>query len=158
VERIAESKPYKTQVDRLRCLRGVNTLVAMGLVAELYDFKRFGRAPEFMAFVGLVPSEHSSGGKQRRGSITKTGNSHVRRLLIQSAWHYQRPPRMRSLTMRRRWADQPPTVVAHAQKAQERLYRCFRRLTGRGKPSQVAVTAVARELCGFVWAIGRGDV
>jgi transposase len=158
IERIAETKPYKAQVGRLRCLRGIDTLIAVALLAELYDFKRFTRAAEFMAFVGLVPSEHSSGSKQRRGSITKTGNGHVRRLLVQAAWHYQRPPRLRSLIMRRRWADQPANAVAHAQKAQERLHRRFQRFTGRGKPSQVAVTAVARELCGFVWAIGRGDV
>lgn len=153
----AESEPYKAVVGRLRCLRGVDTLIAVALVAELYDFKRFGRAAEFMAFVGLVPSEHSSGSKQRRGSITKTGNVHVRRLLVQAAWHYRRPARLRSITMRRRWADQPPTVVSHAQKAQERLYRRFTRFTSRGKPSQVAVTAVARELCGFIWAVGRAD-
>lgn len=157
IERVAETKPYKAQVGRLRCLRGVDTLIAVALLAELYDFKRFTRAAEFMAFVGLVPSEHSSGSKQRRGGITKTGNSHVRRLLVQAAWHYRRPPRLRSLTMRRRWADQPADVVTHAQKAQERLHRRFLRFTGRGKPSQVAVTAVARELCGFVWAIGRGN-
>lgn len=156
IVRVAETKPYKATVGRLRCLRGVDTLIAVALIAELYDFKRFGRAAEFMAFVGLVPSEHSSGSKQRRGGITKTGNSHVRRLLIQAAWHYRRPARLRSLIMRRRWADQPPKIVAHAQKAQERLNRRFSRFTSRGKPSQVAVTAVARELCGFVWAIGCG--
>lgn len=157
IARVAETEPYKAVVGRLRCLRGVDTLIAVALIAELYDFKRFASAPEFMAFVGLVPSEHSSGGGKHRGSITKTGNSHVRRLLIQAAWHYRREPRLRSLTMRRRWAEQPEAVVAHAQKAQERLHRRFARFTARGKASQLAVTAVARELCGFIWAIGRAD-
>jgi transposase len=157
IERVAETKPYKADVGRLRCLRGIDTLTAVALLAELYDFKRFTRAAEFMAFVGLVPSEHSSGSKQRRGGITKTGNGHVRRLLIQAAWHYQRPARPRSLIMRRRWANQSASTVAHAQKAQERLHCRFKRFTGRGKPSQVVVTAIARELCGFVWAIGRSD-
>ena len=155
--RVAETDPYKATVGRLRCLRGIDTLIALTLIAELYDFKRFGRAAEFMAFVGLVPSEHSSGSKQRRGGITKTGNGHVRRLLIQAAWHYRHPPRLRSLIMRRRWAEQPPKIVAHAQKAQERLHRRFSRFTARGKPSQVAVTAIARELGGFIWAIGCAD-
>jgi transposase len=157
IARVAETEPYKATVGRLRCLRGVDTLIAVALIAELYDFKRFGRAAEFMAFVGLVPSERSSGSKQRRGGITKTGNGHVRRLLIQAAWHYRRPPRLRSLIMRRRWAEQPPKIVAHAQKAQERLHRRFARFSARGKPSQLAVTAVARELAGFVWAIGCAD-
>lgn len=154
IARVAETKPYKDIVGRLRCLRGVDTLVAVSVIAELYDLKRFARPSELMAFVGLVPSEHSSGGKQQRGSITKTGNGHVRRLLIQAAWHYSRPPRLRSLIMSRRWAGQPAAVVAHAQKAQERLHRRFHKLTSRGKPSQLAVTAVARELCGFLWAVG----
>jgi transposase len=157
IGRVAETAPYKAAVGRLRCLRGIDTLSAVGLIAEIYDFKRFGRASEFMAFVGLVPSERSSGSKQRRGSITKTGNSHARRLLVEAAWHYRRPARLRSLTMRRRWESQAPGIVAHAQLAQERLHRRFTRLTSRGKASQVAVTAVARELCGFVWAIGRAD-
>lgn len=158
IARMAELEPYRKTVAGLRCLRGIDTLTAVGLVAELFDFQRFGHADELMAFVGLVPSEHSSGPKQRRGSITKTGNSHVRRLLVEAAWHYRRPPRLRSPVMRRRWEGQPESVVAHAKKAQERLHRRFARLTARGKLSAVAVTAVARELAGFVWAIGAGHV
>lgn len=158
IAHMAELEPYRKTVAQLRCLRGVDTLTAVSLVAEVFDFQRFGHADEFMAFVGLVPSEHSSGAKQHRGGITKTGNSHVRRLLVEAAWHYQRPPRLRSLVMRRRWEGQPESVVAHAKKAQERLHRRFARLTARSKPTPVAVTAVARELAGFVWAIGAGHV
>jgi transposase len=155
IARMAELEPYRKTVAGLRCLRGIDTLTAVSLVAEVFDFQRFGHADEFMAFVGLVPSERSSGAKQHRGSITKTGNSHVRRLLVEAAWHYRQPARL-SPVMRRRWQGQPESVVAHAKKAQERLYRRFVRLTARSKPSPLAVTAVARELAGFVWAIGAG--
>jgi len=150
----AECEPYKEKVAHLRCLRGIDTLTALSLVAEICDFRRFEHPNELMAFLGLVPSEHSSGGKQRRGSITKTGNGHARRLMVEAAWHYRHPPR-RSPTMRARWKDQPAKIVDHAFKAQERLHRRFFRLTSRGKPSQVAAVAVARELCGFVWAIAN---
>lgn len=147
----AAREPYKEAVGRLRCLRGIDTLSAVILVAEICDFHRFEHPRELMSFVGLVPSEHSSGAKQRRGGITKTGNGHARRVLVEAAWHYRRPPR-RSSTIEARWEGQPGPVVAHAWTAQERLHRRFFRLTSRGKSSQVAVVAVARELCGFVWA------
>jgi len=150
----ADKDPYKALVGRLRCLRGIDTLSAMALIAEICDFARFEHPRELMAYLGLVPSERSSGGKQRHGSITKTGNSHARRIFVEAAWHY-RHPAARSPTMMARWKDQPSTVVDHAYKAQERLHRRYRRLTSRGKPSQVAVVAVARELCGFVWAVAR---
>jgi transposase len=152
----AEREPYKEAVGRLRCLRGIDTLSAVILVAEICDFHRFEHPRELMAFVGLVPSEKSSGAKQRRGGITKTGNGHARRVLVEAAWHYRRPPR-RSETIEARWEGQPRPVVDHAWKAQERLYRRFFRLTSRGKSSQVAVVAVARELCGFVWAAATQD-
>lgn len=150
----AEKEPYKALVGRLRCLRGIDTLSAMALIAEICDFARFEHPRELMAYLGLVPREHSSGGKQRRGSITKTGNSHARRIFVEAAWHYRHAP-ARSATMKARWKGQPQTVVDHAYKAQERLHRRFFRLTSRGKPSQVAIVAVARELCGFVWAVAR---
>jgi len=148
----AASEPYKTAVGRLRCLRGIDTVSAIALVAEICDFKRFEHPRELMAFVGLVPSEHSSGGKRRQGSITKTGNGHARRILVEAAWHYRHPPRP-GKTIRARWKDQPHEIVAHAWKAQQRLHDRYFRLTCRGKPSQVTTIAVARELCGFVWAI-----
>lgn len=150
----AEKQPYKPIVGRLRCLRGIDTLSAMALIAEICDFDRFEHPRELMAYLGLVPSERSSGGKQRRGSITKTGNAHARRIFVEAAWHY-RHAAARTATMKARWDGQPPSVVDHAYKAQERLHRRFFRLTSRGKPSQVAIVAVARELCGFVWAVAR---
>jgi transposase len=150
----AEKEPYKTPVAKLRCLRGIDTLTAVILVAEICDFHRFEHPDQFMAFVGLVPSERSSGGKERRGGITKTGNGHARRVLVEAAWQYRRPPRQ-SKVIQARWEGQSATVVAHAWKAQERLHRRFHRLVSRGKPSQVAAVAVARELCGFVWSIAR---
>ena len=150
----ADKQPYKALVGRLRCLRGIDTLSAMALIAEICDFARFEHPRELMAYLGLVPSEHSSGGKQRRGSITKTGNAHARRIFVEAAWHYRHVP-ARSATMKMRWKDQPQAVVDHAFKAQERLHRRYFRLTSRGKSAQVAVVAVARELCGFVWAVAR---
>ena len=103
-----------------------------------------------MAFVGLVPSEHSSGQRRRLGAITKTGNSHVRRLLIEAAWNYRHPPRVGTLAKRRK--GQPPRVIALADRAMQRLYRRYVRMTLRGVPTQKATVAVARELVGFVWA------
>jgi transposase len=150
----AEKEPYKVLVGRLRCLRGIDTLSAMALIAEICDFARFEHPRELMAYLGLVPSERSSGGKQRRGSITKTGNAHARRIFVEASWHYRHGP-AQSARMKARWEGQPQAVVDHAFKAQERLHRRYFRLTSRGKPSQVAVVAVARELCGFVWAVAR---
>ena len=151
---VAEREPYKAVVARLRCLRGIDTLTAVSLVAEVFDFQRFAHPRELMSFVGLVPSERSSGGSQRRGSITKTGNAHVRRLLVESSWHYRHLP-ARSLAIQARWKGQSQAAVAHAWQAQQRLHRRYFRLTSRGKPPQLAVVAVARELCGFVWALAR---
>src|SRR5690606_6775442 len=114
-----------------------DTVSAIALVAEICDFKRFDHPPDLMSFLGLVPSERSSAGKQRRGSITKCGNGHARRILVEAAWHYRHPPR-RSVAIQARWRGQPKTVIDHAWKAQERLHRRHFRLTSRGKPSQVA--------------------
>lgn len=150
----AEKEPYAALTGRLRCLRGIDTLSAMALIAEICDFGRFEHPRELMAYLGLVPSERSSGNKQRRGSITKTGNSHARRILVEAAWHYRHAP-ARNVRMKARWEGQPPSVVEHAFKAQERLHRRYFRLTSRGKPAQIAVVAVARELCGFAWAVAR---
>jgi transposase len=148
----AQCEPYKTPVARLRCLRGIDTLSAITLVAEICDFKRFEHPRELMSFLGLVPSERSSGGKRRQGRITKTGNGHARRILVEAAWHYRHPARP-GKTIRARWKDQPPEIVAHAWKAQQRLHDRYFRLTCRGKSTQVTTIAVARELCGFIWAI-----
>jgi transposase len=143
-------------VQALQALRGVEFVTAVTVVAEVGDLRRFARAGDFMSYVGLIPSEQTSGGSVRRGPITKTGNAHVRRLLIESAWHYRRLPRL-SQALRERSMGLAPGVCAIAWKAQKRLYQRLQRLLGRGKNSAEAITAVARELAGFIWAIGRED-
>jgi transposase len=148
----AEQGPWRELVGRLRCLRGVDTLTALGLVVEIGDFNRFRTAEEFMAFVGLVPSEHSSGDQRRRGSITKVGNSHVRRLLVEAAWHARLRPRV-GYELARRQRGQDALVVERAWRCQQRLHRRWHRMAARGKPAQKIVVACARELAGFVWAI-----
>jgi transposase len=149
---VAEQEPYKASVERLSCLRGISTLSAMVLVAEIGDFRRFTHPRQLMGFVGLVPSEHSSGAKQRRGGITKTGNGHVRRILVQAAWSYRNPASV-GPTVLRLLPGQPPEVKAQVYKAQSRLHARYRRMVGRGKGSKVAIIAVARELCGFIWSL-----
>jgi transposase len=143
--------PLRSRVERLRCFRGIDDLTALTIAAELGDARRFAAAPSLMAFVGLIPSEHSSGTKQARGAITKTGNAHLRRVLVEAAWHYRHHPFVGD-TLRARQRGAPPTVIAHAWTAQHRLHRRYARLAARGKPKQHVVTAVARELTGFVWA------
>ena len=138
-------------VERLRCFRGIDDLTALTVTAELGDARRFASAPRAMAFVGLVPSEHSSGTKRARGAITKTGNAHLRRVLVEAAWHYRHRPFV-GAALRRRQHGAPDAIVAQAWRAQERLYRRYHRLRARGKPHQQVITAVARELTGFVWA------
>jgi transposase len=133
-------------------LRGVDTLTARGLVTEIGDFGRFACAEEFMAFVGLVPSERSSGGHRCQGSITKVGNSHVRRLLVEAAWHARRRPKV-GYDLARRQRGQDTAVIERAWRCQQRLYQRWQRMAGRGKPQQKIVVACARELAGFVWAI-----
>lgn len=152
VKGLAEAPAYRERVARLSCLRGISTLSAMVLLTELYDLRRFRSPRQLMAYLGLVTSEYSSGSRVRRGGITKTGNSHVRRMLVEAAWHYARKP---SITTRQRdlLAHQPPEVVAVASRATARLGKRFGRLVARGKRHQVAVIAVARELAGFIWAI-----
>jgi transposase len=148
---VAMQEPYLGPVGVLRCLRGVDTLTAMGLITEVIDFKRFGHAGKIMSFVGAVPSENSSGGSRRQGGITKAGNSRLRRLLIQAAWHYARKPAL-SNSLRERQVGQSPTVVLHSWKAQHRLYKKFWNIAAR-KDRRKAVVAVARELVGFVWSL-----
>jgi transposase len=153
---LAQEPAYRQAVGALRCFRGIDTRTALGLVTELHGIERFRNPRGLMAFVGLVPSEASSGEKQRRGAITKAGNSHVRRLLIEAAWHARHKPAIpQALRMRRE--GQPPEVVARADEAQKRLHARYWRLILRGKPSTVAATAVARELAGFVWAALRTE-
>ena len=141
----------RARVHRLRCFRGIDDLTALTIAAELGDPRRFASAPRTMAFVGLIPSEHSSGAKRAQGGITKTGNAHLRRVLVESAWHYRHHPFV-SETLRARQRGAPADVIARAWTAQQRLYRRYQRLAARGKPKQHIVTAIARELTGFVGA------
>ena len=144
----------KPVVQALQAMRGVQLVAAMTLAAELQDFLRFENPRQLMAYVGLVPGEHSSGPKRRQGSITKAGNSAARRMLVEVAWHYQHSPRVSPIIATRQ--DQLPKEVTDiAWKAQLRLNAKFKRLVARRVMKNKAVVAVARELTGFVWAIGR---
>ncbi len=148
---LATTAPYREPVGWLRCFRGIDTLSAIILVAEVVDFQRFRRPRQLMAYLGLVPSEYSSGETQRRGALTKAGNSHARRVLVEAAWHYRHRPTIgRSLASRSE--GQPHEIVGHAWRAQQRLHRRYRHLVGHGKRTPVAVAAIARELVGFIWA------
>jgi transposase len=149
---IAGAPPYAAAVAALRCLRGIDTVSAIMLLAELHDIRRFPHPRALMAFTGLVPSEASTGDTQCRGAITKTGNTQLRRLLIEAAWHYRHEPRP-SLRLRQRRRDQPIAVLTIATRAEQRLCRRYRRLSARLKPKPLVITAVARELVGFVWAV-----
>ena len=154
IEVLSQQAPYRAAVGALRCFRGIDTRTAFGLVTELHSIEHFDRPSRLMAFVGLVPSEASSGERQRRGAITKAGNGHARKLLIEAAWHARHKPAI-PVALRKRREGQPPEVIAMADIAQQRLYRRYWHLVQRGKPTTVAATAVARELAGFVWAALR---
>jgi len=141
-------------IKALQAFRGIRLITAVTIAAELADLRRFGSARQLMAFLGLVPSEHSSGQSQRRGRITRTGNGHVRRVLIEAAWSYQYQPRM-SKAIRQRNEGVAPGVQRLAWKAQKRLHQRLYHLVKKGKRNEKAIVAVARELAGFVWALGQ---
>lgn len=149
LKQVAQQEPYAEPVGRLRCFRGIDTLTALSLVAELHSFMRFNSPRELMAYLGLVPSEFTSI-TQRRGSITKAGNRHVRRLLVEASWHYRHRPGLGALRKRRQ--GQPAAVIAIADRAQSRLYRRYRHLSEKGLMPGKVVVAIARELTGFIWA------
>lgn len=159
-EQIANAVPTWKRAQEVKiyqAFRGVSLLTAVGIAAEVGDMQRFKAAKNFMAFLGLVPSENSSGASVRRGSITKTGNSNVRRLLIEAAWSYRLKAR-KTLPLVRRQLGLPDEVVALSWKAQLRLCGRFQRLSAKGKCKQKVITSVARELAGFLWAVGRNVV
>jgi transposase len=143
--------PFADAVGRLAAYRGVTRLGALTLASEVGDWRRFPRAAAFTGFCGLVPSEYSSGERTRRGHITKTGNAHLRAQLVESAWAYQHRPGV-GLELRGRQQGLDPAVVARAWAAQLRLCGRFRRLAARKDSKNLVVTAIARELAGFVWA------
>ena len=140
----------------LQCLHGIALLSAATIVAEAGEMSRFRKAGQIFSYAGMVPSEHSSGGPRgvSRGGITKTGNGHLRHILVEAAWHYQRRPGASSALLKRR-QGQDPRILAIADQAHQRLHRKFRRLEKRGKSGCKAAVAVARELLGFAWAIAQ---
>jgi transposase len=149
----ATTSPHVRTIAALQALHGIGFLSAVTIVAEVGDLRRFGGARQLMAYAGLVPSEHSSGGSQHRGRITKTGNAHLRHVLGEAAHHARLAPSARSAAQRRR-DGLPPELAALAWRAHVRLHTRYRHLAGRiGRPK--ALTAVARELAGFVWAVGQ---
>ena len=149
IEQAALSGPLEGPVRRLRAFRGIDTLTALTIVSETCDFRRFGSARGYMAFTGLVPREHSSGAVRRQGSITKAGNAHLRRVLIEAAWAYRHRPAVRG-KLAVRQEGLPPALLAYSWQAQVRLHGTYRKLAARRGANKAAV-AVARELSGFVW-------
>jgi transposase len=154
LEALSQQEPYATPVGWLRCFRGIDTVTAMTVVSELHDFRRFPSARGLMNYLGLTPSESSTGDRQQRGGITKAGNQHVRRILIEAAWHYRHRPGVSS-RLRKRRQGQPARVIAAADRAQQRLHRRYLHFLHRGKPHNKIVVALARELVGFIWATLR---
>ena len=153
IEQLALTPALAAAVARLQCFRGIALQGAMVLATEIVDWRRFERPGQLAAYLGLVAREDSSGPRERKGSITKAGNSHCRHVLVQAAWCYHYRPHL-SVEIRRRQHGQPPAVVAHAWKAQQRLHQRYQHLAYRKQP-QIAVVAVARELVGFLWAVMR---
>lgn len=151
LSQLALEEAFWPTVARLRCFRGIDTLSALALHLEVHDWQRFERAPQLAAWLGLTPSLNQSGESAVQGSITKTGSGYARRLLVEAAKHYGRPPRC-GVVLARRQEGQPDHVLAIAWRAQHRLFRLQRRLRERGKPANLADVAVARELACFLWA------
>jgi len=141
-------------VSAVMTLRGLDLIAATTVVAELGDLRRFAHPRELMGYLGLVPSEHTSGSKRRLGAITKTGNTHVRRVLVEAAWNYRFPARI-SRVLQLRQENQPAQIREIAWRAQLRLNHRYRRLKARGLQHNKICIALARELAAFVWDIGR---
>jgi transposase len=154
IEELVETWSLAPLVRALQALRGIRLIAAVILAAEVGDFARFVAPRRFMAYLGQVPSEDSSGQRRHQGRITRTGNGHARRILTEAAWNYRFRPRP-SRAIRKRRELLPAEIVAIAEKAEQRLSRRYQHLVNRGKSSPKVVTAVARELSGFVWAIAR---
>ncbi|NIP52879.1 MAG: IS110 family transposase [Phycisphaerae bacterium] len=152
VEKLAKSEPYQTIVGLLRCFHGIDTLSAITIITEIFDFGRFSSPGELMSYLGLTCSEFSSGDKQKRGPITRAGNKRVRRILVEVSWHYRHPCNI-SKALRERRKDQPQWIIDIADRAGQRLRKRYRHLMHCGKmPCKVSV-AIARELAGFIWSV-----
>ena len=156
LSRLALEEPFWPTVARLRCFRGIDTLSALALHLEVHDWRRFERAPQLAAWLGLTPSLAQSGQTSTHGAVTKTGSTYARRLLVEAAKHYARPPR-RGAALARRQEGQPDHVLQTAWRAQHRLFRLQTRLRRRGKPANVATVAAARELACFLWSVATAD-
>lgn len=154
IQAAATASVFWPVIEGLMALRGVNLLTATTIVAEIGDLRRFTGAPQLMAYLGVVPSEHSSGSSKSRGGITKTGNGHVRRVLVEAAWTYRYPAR-KTVALQRRAERTSEAIQEIAWKAQKRMCGRYRILESRGKLKVQITTAIARELAGFVWAIGQ---
>ena len=153
IERLAELPTLAPMVKQLQCFRGISVHSAMVLATDIVDWRRFEHPRQLACYLGLIPREDSSGDRQRLGSITKAGNRHCGHALVQAAWSYRHRPQA-SVDLKRRQAGQPPAVIGHAWKAQQRLHARYNQLSYRKRP-QIAVVAVARELVGFLWAVMR---
>ena len=160
IEELAADERYQEKVKKLSCLIGVKTHTALSSIVEIGDFNRFAKPEKLAAFLGLVPSEDSSGGKQYRGGITKAGNSHVRKLLVEAAQSYTRGAiGHKSKDLKRRQSGNTPQVIAYADRANERLRRKFYRMTLKnGAERNVAATAIARELACFMWGLMTDNI
>ena len=156
IARALPASPWAQTARRLMCLRGIDTLTAAGLCAEIGDFTRFRHPAQVMSYLGVVPSEQSSGERRRRGPITKSGSQHARRLLVEAAWHYRRPPRVAG-SLARRQSNGEPEIVALSWKAQRRLHHVWQRMEQRHKRRTIIAVAAARELAGFCWAVATTD-
>jgi transposase len=157
LSQLASDELWWPTVARLRAFRGIDTLTALSLHLELGgDWRRFARAPALAMWLGLTPSLSQSGESSRQGAITKTGSMLARRLLVESAWHYSRPPRL-GATLANRQTGQPAHILAISNRAQQRLFAVNRQMKARGKPHNVVVVACARQLAGFLWAAATAD-
>ncbi len=156
IEEMAMDCEYTPVVARLSCLRGVWTLTSFGLAVEIGDWHRFSGST-IGSFVGLVPSEHSSGASRAQGSITKTGNTHARRLLVEAAWHHRKTYRIPGKKMRDRWEKAPAAAAARGHLGNQRLHQRWQIFTDRKKKPVIANVAIARELAGWCWSLAAGE-
>jgi len=156
ITEMAADSEYTAVTRRLCCLRGVSTLTGFGLAVEIGDWTRF-TGSTIGAFVGLVPTEHSSGGSRSQGSITKTGNTHARRLLVEAAWHHAKPYRVPGKTMRDRWEQAPAAARLRGHDGNRRLHQRWQSFTARKKKPVIANVAIARELAGWAWSLAVLD-
>ena len=154
VKELAESELYKEVVELLKCFHGISTLTAISIITEIFDFGRFSNPRQLMSYLGFIPSEYTTGTKQKKGPIGKNGNKRVRRLLIEVSWHYRHPYKI-SKVLKQRRKDQPQWAIDIADRAGLRLRKRYWYLVNHGKIPSKATVAVARELVGFIWSVFR---